>query len=162
MADNSNPSLPAEELVKQTDPQLLKDLKSLPQPQRDKVLRTIQTAVSFQGPLLPPNMLAEYDRLIPQGADRLMRLLEHQTAHRHEQETRLVMSQTSLSARGQGIGFLLCLFFGIIAWHMATTGHDAVAGVVFGTTIIGLITVFVLGHLPRGQSAQSRASRRTV
>ena len=147
----------AEQIVQQADPQLLKKLQP---EQRERVLRIVQqTITSFEGPLPPPHMLAEYDRLIPQGADRLMRLLEPQTQHRHTQETRIVSSQTSLPVRGQIIGTCLCVFFGAIGWHLAFTGHDWVAGVLFGTTILGLVTIFVLGRVPKQSSPSSSASR---
>jgi len=147
----------AEQIVQQADPQLLKKLQP---EQRESVLRIVQqTLTSFEGPLPPPQMLAEYDRLIPQGADRLMRLLESQTSHRHVQETRIVSTQTSLPLRGQFIGTGLCVFFGAIGWRLSFTGHDAVAGVLFGTTILGLVTIFVLGRVPKQSSPPSSASR---
>lgn len=154
--DLTSSSIPAEQIVQQADPQLL---KKLPPEQRERVLRVIQTAVNFKGPLPPPHMLAEYDRLIPQGAERLMRLLEAQTHHRHDQESRIVQMQSSLSSRGQWIGTVLCLFFGVIGWHLATNGHDWVAGVLFGTTILGLVTVFVLGRAPRRGSQPTSLER---
>ena len=137
----------AERIVRQIDPQLLQKLGS---EDRKRLLGIVETAAtSFRGPLPPPEMLAEYDRLIPQGADRLMRLLEVQTSSRLERDAKLVDSQVTLPARGQLFGAVLCVFFGAIGWHLALEGHDGVAGLLFGTTILGLITVFVLGRMPR-------------
>ena len=155
-SNDSTPG-PAEQIVERADPQLLKKLQP---EQRERVLRIIQqVATSFEGPLPPPQMLAEYDQLIPQGAERLMKLLEGQTRHRHEQESRIVKAQTNLPARGQIIGTVLCIFFGAIGWHLSINGHDAVAGLLFGTTIIGLVTVFVLGRAPQVRTANSSSPR---
>jgi uncharacterized membrane protein len=129
----------------QLDPKLL---EALPKEKRELVLQYVKTA-AFQGPLPPPHMLEEYNRLIPNGADRLMRLVEGQAKHRQTQEERLIRAQTSLPSRGQWIGFLLCLIFGAIGWDLAKNGHDWVAGILFTTTIIGLIVVFVLGRSPQ-------------
>lgn len=151
MADSSDQRQgSAEQIVRQIDPQLLQKLRP---EDRKRLLGIVEVAAtSFRGPLPPPEMLAEYDRLIPQGADRLMRLLEVQTRTRQERESRLVDSQVTLPARGQWLGGALCVFFGAIGWNLALNGHDAVAGVLFGTTILGLITVFVLGRMPQATS----------
>jgi uncharacterized membrane protein len=139
-------SVPAKQIVEAADPQLLDKLKP---EQRESVLRVVQqVATSFEGPLPPPQMLAEYDRLIPNGADRMMKLLESQTNHRLLQESRSLEALHSLPARGQWIGTFLCLFFGSIGWHLSIEGRETVAALLFSTTIIGLVTVFVLGRAP--------------
>jgi uncharacterized membrane protein len=150
MADGTDSDpLPVEKIVEKADPQLLKELEP---EQRELVLGIVQrVATRFEGPLPPPEILAEYDRLIPQGAERLMRLLEAQTHHRHERETHLAKSQAELSARGQVIGSGLCLVFGVIGWTLSMNGHDTVAGLLFSTTILGLVTVFVLGRAPQAR-----------
>ncbi len=65
-------------------PDLLEDLEP---EQRAKVVSVVQQVImleeQFKGPLPPPKMLAEYDKLIPKGADRLMLLVESQVGHRH-------------------------------------------------------------------------------
>ena len=88
-----------------------------------------------------------------------MKLLEAQASHRQEQEAHLVKAQTALPVRGQIIGTILCLFFGAIGWHLSLNQHDAVAGLLFSTTILGLITVFVLGRVPRQASAVAQRAK---
>ena len=41
---------------------------------------------AFSGPLPPPSMLAEYDKIVPGGAGRLVTMAETQMAHRHRLE----------------------------------------------------------------------------
>lgn len=145
MPESEESLSPAEKTEDQLDPKLL---EAIPKEKREQFLQFVRTA-AFQGPLPPPRMLEAYNRLIPNGADRLMRLVEEQAKHRQTQEARLVHAQISLPSRGQGIGFLLCLIFGAIGWDLAKNGHDWVAGILFTTTIIGLVVVFVLGRSPQ-------------
>jgi uncharacterized membrane protein len=157
MAGDADPgALPGEKIVEKAEPHLLEKLEP---EQRELLLRVVERAVtSFEGPLPPPQMLAEYDRLIPGGAERLMKLVENQASHRQQQEARLVKAETSLSMRGQLIGTGLCLFFGLIGWHLSIHGHDGVAGLLFSTTILGLVTVFVLGRAPEAKAGDDRES----
>lgn len=144
---------PTEPLIKKTDLEFLKNLK--PEERKRVVSIVQQMTTNFAGPLPPPEMLAQYNQLIPNGADRLMKLLESETSHRQGLQKTLAV----LSGRGQWLGFFLCLFFGAIGWHLSLNGHDWVAGVLFGTTIIGLVVVFVLGRVPReGKPTGGRAT----
>src|SRR4051812_3458088 len=125
MSEGQNLPVPAN-IIEQVDPQLL---KNLPRDQRERVLRVVNTmAVSFQGPLPPPQMLAEYDRLIPNGAERLMALLERAAAHRQAQEATNLTGRLRLGARGQWLGAALCVLLGAIGWHLTINGHDVVGG----------------------------------
>lgn len=67
---------------------------------------------SFQGPLPPPSMLAQYEEILPGAAERILVLLESETAHRHGVELQCVNaeidSQKSISdeaKRGQWLAF---------------------------------------------------------
>ena len=108
-------------------------------------------AMSFQGPLPPPEILAHYGRIIPNGAERLMVLLEKQTDHRISVESRLVDARISTTSKGQYIAAGLSVFFGWIAGFLGYTGHDILAGSIGVTTIVGLAVVFVLGKEPGRQ-----------
>src|SRR5438128_10309277 len=46
------------------------------------------TAASFSGPLPPPAVLQECDKLMPDTAKRLLRMLEEQGNHRQEMQSR--------------------------------------------------------------------------
>ncbi len=75
-------------LVEQQSPELAKTLQKLTPQDRKLVLQFVEQT-SFTGPLPPPEMLARYDTLIPNGADRLMRLVESQVSHRHSMESQV-------------------------------------------------------------------------
>jgi len=75
--------------------------------------------MAYSGPIPPAQELGEYDRIIPNGADRIMSMAEREQAHRHDLERRdadrldrVVDNDILLSRRGQQFGGWL--FFGLI------------------------------------------------
>ena len=50
-------------------------------PDRQKVTHVERHEV-FSGPLPPPEILYQYNRIIPDGADRILSLVEKQQSHR--------------------------------------------------------------------------------
>lgn len=53
-------------------------LDALPEQVRSSVVE----AASFSGPLPPPSMYGEYERVLPGSADRIMGMTEREQAHR--------------------------------------------------------------------------------
>lgn len=47
-------------------------------------------ASAFSGPLPPPELLAKYNDVIPNGAERIMAMAERQSSHRERLEYRVV------------------------------------------------------------------------
>ncbi len=147
----------AETLLKEQKPKLLTGLD--PKKRNEvidfvgAILRDTQVELSrtefrtHSGPLPPSDELLRYNEATPDAADRIITLAEKQQNHRIEMETHVIRCQQVQSARGQVIGGLLSSFLiGSGTW-LAVTGHDAVAGVVFGTTVIGLAALFVIGKV---------------
>lgn len=59
-------------------------------------IRSVRSA-----PLPEPSELAAYNQIIPNGADRIMKMAEAQTAHRIEIEKTVIYSQKNQAFRGQ-------------------------------------------------------------
>jgi uncharacterized membrane protein len=49
-----------------------------------KLVRT--EAALFSGPIPPPDLLERYNQIIPEGADRILKMAEKQSAHRQKIE----------------------------------------------------------------------------
>jgi uncharacterized membrane protein len=144
MSDETPPDVPAE-LVEQVEPLI----RSLPQEKQTQLRQIIATSIQYhQGPLPPPTMMAEYGQVIPDGANRLMILVEKQTDHRIAMESELVRGRVAVTKRGQAIAGCLSIFFGLVAGVLGYFNHDVLAGSIGVTTIIGLAVVFVLGKEP--------------
>ena len=98
-----------------------------------------------EGPLPSPRDLEKYNQIIPNGAERIMKMAEKQSAHRIEMEKVAINGEVKQSGRGQNYGFTLAIILILIATLLALTGHEAVACIIGGTTIVSLCTVFVVG-----------------
>ena len=103
--------------------------------------------VSYQrsGPLPAPAELAAYNQIIPNGADRVMKLAEMQASHRMEIERCVISSQQGSVARGQYFGLFSVLIAIGCATFAAVSGMQTFASVLGGTTVLGLAGAFVGG-----------------
>jgi uncharacterized membrane protein len=139
-----------ETLIKEIDP---KTFESIPQKVRPKVAQlvqaaVIQTSISFSsGPLPPPESLARYNEIVPGAAERILRMAETQSDHRKQLENRTVDSQIRQSDRGQWLAFAIAIAFLIGAVITALYGHDTVAGILGGATVVSLAGAFIAGKV---------------
>jgi uncharacterized membrane protein len=172
MAETPNPSpqgLPPsnslkqlEHFIEQKEPGVLRRLNSEERRALMRAMRTSLEAVSFQmqvvrqGPLPDPEDLAKYNQIIPEGADRIMKMAERQSAHRIEIEKTVINSQQVQSQRGQYFG-LVAVFVGVGASvYLAMNGHDVVAGVLGGTTVVSLAIAFITGRKAQQRDLQQK------
>jgi uncharacterized membrane protein len=84
-----------------------------PAPKQDENTQTITQIKaqisSFSGPLPPPNILAQYNEIIPNGADRILAMAERQSAHRESMESQVVKENLAAQRRGSWFAFILAL-----------------------------------------------------
>jgi uncharacterized membrane protein len=121
-------------------------IETLPVEKRAAVARVFVRQISkyHSGPLPDAETLEHYNRIIPNGAERMMKLVEQEQAHRHSQDSTLVSSHTRLASRGQWVAGSLVVLLTAAGTYLGINGHDTLAGVVFATTIGAVTAVFVL------------------
>ena len=138
-------------------------LEALSEEKREAVIRVARQISKFHsGPLPDPDTLRAYAKLIPNGAERIMGLVESESRHRHAQETRLVACETQRISRGQWMAFVLTLLLTAAGLYLGIAGHDWLAAGLFTTTIGAVVTIFVLGNRARvsgGEKSDSSAER---
>ena len=111
-------------------------------------VKVMQRITSFHSTPFPDaETLGVYAKLVPNGADRLMTLVEHETAHRHGKES----AGTRYIARGQWMAFIVTLALSSGGIGLGLAGHDWLAAALFTTTIGAVVTTLVAG----GQSRRS-------
>lgn len=125
-------------------------LQEIPEEKRAKILQaflgiSIQRSSTFSGPLPPPSLLKEYSATVENGAERIFQMTEKQSAHRMQLEDHAIREELEQSRRGQNFGFALGVLGLILATILALMGQETIAGIFGTTTIIGLVTVFVIG-----------------
>jgi uncharacterized membrane protein len=146
----------SKELILQEE--VVKILKSnganLPQQKVQQI--AISIARNFSGPLPHPEILAEYERILPGSAHRIMVAFETQSSHRMSLESHAVREQISQSGRGQSLGgFIVIISLAISGW-MGYLGHDVLAGTLGTTTVVSLATIYFLGKRSQSNSLKTK------
>ena len=111
-----------------------------------------QETVSFHGPLPPPALLEQYNRVIPNGAERVIRLAEDEAVHRRKQEIKIVDAGISddrshvIERRlGQIFGLTIGLFTVACGTYAAVQGHPWAGSFIGGSGVTGLVIAFIHG-----------------
>lgn len=111
---------------------------------------------SYSSPLPPASELRQLENLVPGATDRLIKLQERvlgmaetEQSQRHTIEAR----NENRRDRGQIFGFIAFFVLVVVIVILALTGNGTVAGIVAGTTVIGVVGLFIVGHWSRGQGA---------
>lgn len=127
-----------------------KVLEQLTEEQRRVLMGTMVAMEQrmYSGPLPPAEEIEAYERVCPGSADRIIKMTEKSLDHRISNEKLIVSEETKQSGRGQILGFILAIFFGVIALVLALTGHEILAGIIAGTDIVSLAIIFVLNKVP--------------
>ena len=97
------------------------------------------------GPLPDPDTLIKYDSVIPEGADRVMKMAEKQQEHRMKIESKVINSQSSQSKLGQIFGLIIGIVGIASGTYLASIGATYVGGIIAGGTVVSLVSVFVIG-----------------
>jgi uncharacterized membrane protein len=112
----------------------------LPPHERENIVHEVLVQVSrfFSGPLPSPEILADYERLTPGMADRVVRMAEEQSAHRRQLEAGALNHNQTLASRAQWLGYSLALI--MLVGGMSLVAIDKpVAGLLVVATAVGAI-----------------------
>lgn len=100
---------------------------------------------SHSGPLPDGDTLIKYDSVIPNGADRIMKMAERQQEHRMDIESKVIAGQVKQSKLGQIFGLIIGIVGIGCGTFLAYSGAKTVGGIIAGGTVISLVSVFVIG-----------------
>lgn len=117
----------------------------------------------FVGPLPHPEILAQYDEVLPGTAERIMTMTESQSAHRMNVEMSVVTTANSSVAHesnraylGLASGTVIAIILILCGTFLVYNGHDWAGTTLVVATIVGLVGVFVYSTQTR--SAERRES----
>lgn len=119
-------------------------LDSLPAQVRTAVLE----AASFSGPLPPPSMYGEYNRVHSGTAERILAMAEKEQQHRITTERTALAASVQSSKLGQYFGFALAVLCIGGAVFLGSGGHTVAAGVLVCASAIGLVGRFLNRDAP--------------
>lgn len=107
-----------------------------------------------RGPLPPPDMLREYQALIPDCPERFMKTFENQVKHRMKLEVlemegnmKLCEEDRTIIRRGQDRAFLIAIVFAISSL-IALLNGQTIGGSVLGGGTLAALTITFLGRKP--------------
>ncbi len=135
--------------------------KKLPVPinnQPAKNYEVVQTKIhAHSGPLPSPDILREYDNILPGAAERVFRMAESQQTHRQNLETSAISGDSRRAFCGlfAGVFVVLCVLVGSI--YVIMNGHEIIGGILSGLDLVGLGSVFVYGTVSRRQERTRKA-----
>jgi uncharacterized membrane protein len=115
------------------------------------------------GGLPPPELLAEYEKVVPGSAQRILDAFEKQSEHRRVMEVKAQEAQIADTRRGQIFGLIIGLTAILIGSATAIYGSELAGGFIGGGGVIGLVSVFVLGrYMGAGRGRPRNSQRRRV
>lgn len=101
---------------------------------------------TFSGPVPHPSILEGYERLVHGAAERILVMAESDAKHQQEIEFAALRAAEAEIKRGQIFGFVIGLTALGASMLALAMGSPAVAGVIGGTTVVGLVSVFIVGR----------------
>ena len=102
-----------------------------------------QVSQSYSGPIPPPQILEEFERIIPGAAERILHMAEENGKHQREMERSALNMVADTTRRGQRYGLLIGLTAFITCIIALWLGSEETAMTIGGVTIVGLVAVFV-------------------
>lgn len=93
-------------------------------------------------------MLKQYDDLVPGSAERIIRITERALDHQIDFGSTALRAVVANTKRGQVLGFVVVIAALVCSMIALYTGHESVAQILGGGTVISLAAIFVLGRLP--------------
>lgn len=94
----------------------------------------------WSGPLPPPGALAQFNAILPNGAERIMQMVEQEQAHRIETERMIIQAEIDDTRLGKRIGAVMTLACVGGAIYVAHIGAPwQIAAAIVGVPVMALI-----------------------
>ncbi|MEK7157651.1 MAG: DUF2335 domain-containing protein [Patescibacteria group bacterium] len=132
--------------------------KNLPNSQNNTsgVVIRREVSQSFSGPLPHPDILRQFNEIVPGSAERIIKMAEEQSAHRKELEKKVIDSDITRSKWGQILGFVIAIA-GLGVSAIVVVYGNAIAGGFIGVgTLASLVGVFMYGSKTRSKERETK------
>lgn len=117
----------------------------------------LSQAVTFSGPLPPPEILHEYNKALKGAAERIFAMAEAQAKHRQELEKRIVQSDILKSYLGLGAGFLIAAIAIICGAVVAANDQPWAGAAIGGAPVAALVWAFLRGTNHRREQREAKS-----
>lgn len=140
-------------------PSLKEEIPPIRRTSKEKLPQATQKTIqhlSWEAPLPPPNAIAEYEKIHPGFADRLLKLVENEAANRHQNNDKIINGAFVGQTLGQIFGFLAVLAVMIVGAFTTIRGYPAWGSI---TTLSGLAALggaFMINRSVNSKESQKR------
>ncbi len=118
--------------------------------------QTVIQSLQYTSPIPPPEVLAQYNTIIPEGAERILHMAEAQSEHRQQLERFDLYQNSWRSWWGLALGFVIALTGFGCSTLLVLKGHDTAGATISVADMTGLVGVFVYGTRVRRQERNQR------
>lgn len=126
-------------------------------PPRDMWPGRQYAVVGYEGPLPPPQLIEDYEHILPGAAERIFLRVEQQSDHRMSMEKTALGSDVFNSRAGVVCATVVSLAFLGVGFQLVRTGHDWAGTAIATIDIVGLVTAFIVGtNSRRGERVQKQ------
>lgn len=124
---------------------------------KPEIQRHTQTTMleAYSGPLPPADDFERYENVHPGSARIILEMAEREQKHRHEAETATIMAETEdmrathfENKLALGIAAFVTMSFLALGFILTMHGHDAVGGIMMGTSLVGIIGAILKNKRP--------------
>lgn len=116
--------------------------------------------MSYRGPLPPSELLSGYESFCPGATDRFIGQLESNQKHQHVMELTALSANIDKDKENRKYAFYLTIASLVISLCLGLFGHDWLAGTIATTTIIVILTIFILNKKPGSESGEKEQVRK--
>lgn len=109
----------------------------------DQLPLNLQVTRAMSGPLPSPELLAQYDQVMPGLAERIVSMAEREQVHRHTIDHLEVEQPHRLARTGQRLAFGVTAMVLAVATVLAILGHATVAAIIAGLDVVTLAGLFL-------------------
>ncbi len=117
----------------------------------------VATSITISGPLPSPQILQQYEQLIPGGAERILKMAEKQSDHRISMESQVIRWNIVKSKGGMMCAVVISLYALYVAKEIAIHGNPYAAATIAALDIGGLIGIAL--HNSEIQKKEREAQR---
>lgn len=132
-------------------------LRKLNPTEKARLVGAVAIMTSYTGPIPPPELLAQFNEIIPNGADRIMTMAEKQQEHRFGLEDKSLSANLKESGRGQIFGFVLVSLAILLAVYMIFTGKTTEGTILIFGNIGSLLAVYLKSKSKQDKDLEKKA-----
>lgn len=104
-----------------------------------------QKHIEYSGPIPPPSLMAEYEKVLPGSADRIIAMAERQSEHRQSIEKTVVENHSTSQILGVIIGGIIALACIVIGGILIYNDKNVEGLVTIISPLAILVGVFIKG-----------------